>query len=456
MQERIRMEDITALVEAKQMAALRGQLEVLEGADIAEIFAELPEEALAPVYRILPKTLAAEAFAEMESDLQEQLILCFTDRELQAVLAELYLDDTVDLIEEMPAGIVKRILSNSSPDNRRTINELLRYHPESAGGIMTTEYMRLTEEMTVEDAFAAIRRQAYDKESVYTCYVTDKSHHLIGVVDVKTLLLTSPDTKIADCMNPDVVYLLTDTDREEVGRAFEKYNFIAIPVTDSEKRLVGIITFDDAMDAVAEEAEEDFAKMAAVTPSDLPYLRTPSVTLFKNRIPWLVLMMVTATFTGMIISAFESALAASVVLTAFIPMLMGTGGNAGAQASVTIIRGLSLGELSPKDVSRVLWKELQVSLLCGVALALATFLKMMTIDRLIIGADITPLVACAVAFALLATVICAKLIGCLLPLLAQKCKLDPTVTASPMITTVVDAVSLLLYFTIAHAMLPLG
>lgn len=445
---------IEEMLARQEKATLREQLMRLEGADIAELAAQLPKELLVIVYRILPKELAAEAFAEMDTDLQESLIASFTDSELQSVLAELYYDDTVDIIEEMPASVVKRILRNATPDDRRMINELLRYDPDSAGGLMTTEYMLLKAEMTVGEAYQVIRKNAYDKESVYTCYVTDASRHLIGVVDIKTLLLASLDTKIKDCMNPDVVFVYTTDESGEVARQFEKYNFIAIPVVDKEERLVGIVTFDDAMDVIREETEEDFAKMAAVAPSDTPYLRTSSLKLWKNRFPWLFLMMMTSTFTGMIISSFEAALAASVALTAFIPMLMGTGGNSGAQASVTVIRGLSLGEVAPKDILRILLKELTVSLLCGVTLAIATFAKMMTLDRWIMGGDaITFTVALVVSLALLVTVISAKLIGGMLPVLAVKCKLDPAVMASPFITTVVDALSLLVYFAVAQSIL---
>ena len=452
--EYLDIEAIEAMLQSQDKPALRQALLRLEGVDIAELLSQVEKDHLVLLYRLLPKELAAEAFAEMDADLQEQLILSFTDSELQSVLQELYLDDTVDMIEEMPAVVVKRILKNSTPENRRMINELLRYDPDSAGGIMTTEYMVLKSEMTVEQAFAVIRRLAYDKESVYTCYVTDASRHLIGVVDVKTLLLNKYETKIADCLNPDVIFAYTETPAEEVARQIEKYNFIALPVVDKEQRLVGIVTFDDAMDVIHEEAEEDFAKMAAVTPSDLPYLRTPAYTLWKNRFPWLLLMMLTSTFTGMIISSFETALAASVALTAFIPMLMGTGGNSGAQSSVTVIRGLSLGELYPRDILRIVIKEFFVSLLCGVTLGLATFAKMMTLDRWLMGSDvITAQVSLVVGLALLCTVVCAKLIGGILPVLAVKCKLDPAVMASPFITTVVDAVSLLLYFCIAQMVL---
>jgi len=453
MEEKLTQEQVLQMLADRKIAALREELSRLEGADVAELLQELPEEALARVYRILPKETAAEAFAEMSSDTQEQLIRSFTDRELHDVLQEMYVDDTVDMIEEMPASVARRILAQSTPENRRDINELLKYASDSAGGTMTTEYMRLRADMTVEQAFAVIRRDAYDKESVYTCYVTDDNRHLIGVIDVKTLLLSDKDARIADLMEPDVIYVTTSADREEVAHLFEKYNFIAIPVTDAEKRLVGIITFDDAMDVIHEENEEDFAKMAAMAPSDTPYLKTSVFALWKNRIPWLLLLMVTATFTGMIISSFESALAVNLALSAFIPMLMDTGGNSGSQASVTVIRGLSLGEIGWRDVPRVLWKELRVSILCGLTLSVVTFVKLLTLDRWLMGPDVTVAVAFSVALTLLVTVCCAKLIGCSLPILAKKLGFDPAVMASPFITTVVDAVSLLVYFSIAKAIL---
>lgn len=453
MEEKLTIEAVSELLADRKIGDLRAALSRMEGADIAELFEKFPEEMLATVYRILPKELAADAFAEMSPDLQEKLIVSFTDRELHDVLQELYLDDTVDMIEEMPASVARRILALSTPENRREINELLKYDPDSAGGIMTTEYVRLHGGMTVEQAFETIRRDAYDKESVYTCYVTDNNRHLIGVVDVKTLLLSPSDALISSVMNPDVIFATTSADREDVAHMFEKYDFIAIPVTDAEQRLVGIITFDDAMDVIHKEAEEDFAKMAAMAPSDTPYLKTGVMTLWRNRIPWLLLMMVTATFTGMIISSFESALAVNLALSAFIPMLMDTGGNSGSQASVTVIRGLSLGEIEWRDIPRVLWKELRVAVLCGLTLSVVTFVKLMLVDRLIMGPDVTIPVALSVALTLFVTVCCAKLIGCSLPILAKRLKLDPAVMASPFITTVVDAVSLLVYFSVAKAIL---
>ena len=452
-EETITPERLSLLVEEKKYAEIKATLENLAPPDVEELFGDLPKKIHTVIFRLLSKELAAETFALMDSELQRDLIESFTDSELSSIISELYVDDMVDMIEEMPASVARRILAQSTPENRRDINELLKYASDSAGGTMTTEYMRLRADMTVEQAFAVIRRDAYDKESVYTCYVTDDNRHLIGVIDVKTLLLSDKDARIADLMDPDVIYVTTSADREEVAHLFEKYNFIAIPVTDAEKRLVGIITFDDAMDVIHEENEEDFAKMAAMAPSDTPYLKTGVFTLWKNRIPWLLLLMVTATFTGMIISSFESALAVNLALSAFIPMLMDTGGNSGSQASVTVIRGLSLGEIGWRDVPRVLWKELRVSILCGLTLSVVTFVKLLTLDRWIMGPDVTVAVAFSVALTLLITVCCAKLIGCSLPILAKKLGFDPAVMASPFITTVVDAVSLLVYFSIAKAIL---
>lgn len=444
---------VKEMLDARATRPLRQALADMEGADIAELMADLDAKDLPRVYRLLQKEQAAQAFAEMTADLQKQLIDSFTDKELKGVLAEMFYDDTVDLIDEMPASVANRILANSSPEDRKEINELLKYSPDSAGGLMTTEYVLLKQDMTVREAFDRIRRDAYDKESVYTCYVTDITRHLVGVLDVKTLLLSSEEETVEHLMNPNVIFVSTDTDREDVAREFEKYNFMAIPVTDAEGRLVGIITVDDAVDVIVEEAEEDFAKMAALTPSERPYLRTNVLAVWKNRFPWLLLMMLTATFTSLIISGFEGALSACVALTAFIPMLMGSGGNSGAQASVTVIRGLSLGEIAVRDALRVLWQELRVALLCAVTLSLAAFAKIMTVDRLMMGPEVTVTVALTVSLTLCVTVIFAKLIGALLPLAAQKCKLDPAVMASPFITTVVDALSLIVYFLVAKAVL---
>lgn len=445
-----------ALLEQKKYAALRIILNAMEPADIAEFMDEIPKEQYPIVFRILPKELAAEVFVEMDSDHQEMLIGSFSDSELKEVLDELYVDDTVDIIEEMPANVVERILKNSKPDMRAVINEVLKYPKDSAGSIMTTEYVSLKERLTVEQAFDLIRRVAIDKETIYTCYVTDANRKLIGLITARTLMLSPKDAVIGDIMEQNVIFASTLDDQEEVAAMIEKYDLLAIPVVDAEQRLVGIVTVDDAIDVIHDEAEEDFAVMAAVTPSEKEYIKTPVLELFKARIPWLMLLMISATFTGMIISSFEEALQFLPALTAFIPMLMDTGGNSGSQASVTIIRGISLNEIKFRDTLKVLWKELRVSVLCGGALAVVNFGKIILVDGYLLhNASITGnlMIPLAVCLTLFITVVCAKLIGCSLPLLAKKVGFDPAVMASPFITTIVDAVSLLVYFQIAKALL---
>lgn len=401
------------------------------------------------MFRLLPKELAADTFVEMDEESQELLILGFSDRELKEVIDELYVDDAVDLVEEMPATVVKRILRQTAPEMRKMINEILKYPEDSAGSIMTTEYVNLRPEMTVAEALKRIRMTGVDKETIYTCYVTGPDRTLTGIVTAKALLLSQNEQKIADIMESHVISVQTMTDQEQVALMFNKYNFLALPVVDQENRLVGIVTVDDAMDVMQEETTEDIEKMAAIVPSDRPYMRTGIWTTFKQRIPWLLILMVSATFTGMIITSFENALAAQVVLTAFIPMLMDTGGNSGSQASVTIIRGLSLNEIHFKDLFRILWKELRVGILCGTVLAAANFIKLLLIDRVSIT------VAFTVCLTLTVTVILAKLVGCSLPMLAKKIGFDPAVMASPFITTIVDAFSLLIYFQIASLLLGL-
>ena len=390
----------------------------------------------------------------METDAQELLIRGFSDNELKEIVGELYADDAADLVEEMPANVVQRILRQADPEMRNTINQLLRYDETSTGSIMTTEYVTLRPEMTVEEAILRIRRQGVDKETIYTCYVT-KGRVLIGLVTVKDLLLCDDDeTKIQEIMLTNLISVTTQTDKEESARMLSKYNFLALPVVDGENRLVGIVTFDDAMDVMEEEATEDMELMSAITPSEKTYLKSSVGELFKNRIPWLMLLMVSATFTGLIITAFEGALAAQVALTAFIPMLMGTGGNSGAQSSVTVIRALSLDELQLRDILRVLWKELRTAILCGAALAVVCFVKILLVDRLLMGnTDITLMVDTVVCLTLAVTVVAAKLVGCALPMAAKALKLDPAVMASPFISTIVDALSLLVYFLFAKALL---
>ena len=443
-----------SLLDGKKYQTLKDILVTLEPADIAAVFGELDEERIPLLFRLLPKELAAETFAELEPEWQELLIRGLSDKELREIITELYVDDAVDLVEEMPANVVKRILAQADPQMRKEINEILRYPENSAGSIMTTEYVSLRPGMTVAEAIARIRRTGVDKETIYTCYVTE-GRKLLGTVSVKDLLLAADDgLPVSEIMDENVIFVTTLTDQEEVAQMLSKYNFLALPVVDTDGRMVGIVTFDDAIDVLVEETTEDIEKMAGMLPSEKTYLRSNAWDLFKHRIPWLMLLMVSATFTGMIITGFESALAAQVVLTAFIPMLMDTGGNSGSQASVTIIRALSLGELELVDLPKVVWKEIQTAVLCGVALAALCFAKVMLFDRLLLGnTDITALTAFVVCFTMAVTVLIAKMVGCTLPMLAKRVGFDPAVMASPFITTIVDALSLLVYFGIASALL---
>lgn len=448
------IENALKLIEEHKFIELARLLKEENAADIAVLLGEVDETALPLVYRILPKELAAETFVEMEPDRQELLIRSFSDRELREMLDELFLDDTVDIIEEMPAGVVKRILKNTDAETRRSINEILQYPEDSAGTIMTIEYVDLKRNMTVTQAFDRIRRTGYDKETIYDCYVTDANRKLLGIVTVRTLLLSDMDCVIGDIMDTNVISVSTHDDQEYVAHQFEKYDFLAIPVVDAENRLVGIVTFDDAMDVIQEENTEDIEIMAGMTPSEKTYLRSTSFDLFRHRIPWLLLLMVSATFTGMIINSFESALAVQVVLTAFIPMLMDTGGNSGSQSSVTIIRALSLGEVEFADLAGVVWKEVRTAVLCGVVLAGACFFKILLVDRLLLGnTAVTVTVSAVVCVTMALTVLVAKVIGCTLPMVAKKLGFDPAVMASPFITTIVDAISLLVYFGIAKLLL---
>ena len=440
-------EEIEQMLSAKRYRELKSIFSSMEPADIALVFEDVPREQLPLLYRILPKDMAAEVFVEMDGDEQEFLISAFSDRELKEVLDEMYLDDAVDIIEEMPASVVKRVLIQADPETRRQINEILKYPDDSAGSIMTIEYVSLKADMTVNDAFTRIRRTGEDKETIYTCYVTDKDRHLIGVVSVRTLLLAEPDDLIGNIMEKNVTYVTTLEDKEQVARQFDKYDYLALPVVDQEKRLVGIVTIDDAMDVMQEENTEDIEMMAAITPTDKPYMKTGVFETWKKRIPWLLLLMISATFTGAIITHYEEALGAYVVLTAFIPMLMDTGGNAGGQSSVSIIRGMALGEIEYSDTPKIVLKEVLVALACGITLAVANFIKMMVIDR------ISPIIALVVCSTLIVSVLAAKVIGCTLPILAKRIGFDPAVMASPFITTIVDAISLMVYFQIATAVL---
>ena len=441
-------EKLTDLIEAKRYAELKARLADIPPVDIAEIFHEVESKYHAVLLRLLTKETAADVFVELDTDVQKALIESFTDRELGAILEEMYLDDTVDIIEEMPAAVVKRIIKFSNKEEREMINRLLMFDKDSAGAIMTTEYVRLVPEMTVSEALAHIKSVAIDKETIYTCYVTDKKRHLVGIVTAKDLLLNEHDVTLDTIMEENVVFSRTSDDKEEVALLFDRYGFLAIPVVDSECRLVGIVTVDDAMDVIREETEEDFAKMAGMTPTETTYLKTSALDFLKARLPWLLLLMFSATISSAILTIFEGALSAALVL--FVPMIMGTGGNSGGQSSVTVIRSLSLGELEFKDLFKVMHKELTVGLLAGVAVGAATFLKVVLIDRFLLGnPDVSVIVAVAVAVSLGLTIVFAKLIGAALPILAKRLGFDPAVMASPFITTLVDAASLLIYFFVA-------
>ncbi|MGM9681559.1 MAG: magnesium transporter [Eubacteriales bacterium] len=439
----------------KKYAALQKLLNEMNPIDLAELLSELPDDKRPILFRLLNKEQAAECFVEMDHDIQMMLIHGFSDVELRSVLDEMFLDDTVDLVEEMPANVVKRILANADGETRKGINEILNYPDDSAGSIMTVEFVELKEHMTITEAFDTIKITGVDKETIYTCYVTDTNRHLIGVVTVKDLLLSKVQT-VGELMETNIISVNTMEDREDVGTLFLEYGLMALPVVDRENRLVGIVTYDDAMDVISEEREEDIQVMAAITPTDERYLKTSVFSIWKSRIPWLLLLMISATFTGMIITGFENALASSLALTAFIPMLMDTGGNSGSQASVTIIRGLSLNEIEFRDIFRVQWKELRVAFFCGLTLSAASFVKILLVDMLLMHTQgLTVLVALVVCLTLLATVVVAKFIGCTLPIIAQKIGFDPAVMASPFITTIVDAISLLVYFGFATLILKL-
>ena len=440
-------ENMKELLDEKRYKELREILVHTEPADIAISFDEMTERQRALLFRILPKELAAEVFVELDSDTQSNLIEGFSDSELKEVVDELYADDAVDIVEEMPANVVKRILRHAEPELRKDINQMLRYPPDSAGSIMTTEYVDLKRDMTVADAFTHIRRTGMDKETIYTCYVIDSNRILLGLVSVKDLLLSDYSRQISEIMETDIISVKTTDDQEYAAGLFEKYDFLAIPVVDNENRLVGIITVDDAIDVIQEEATEDIEKMAAITPSDKPYLKTGVFETFRQRIPWLLLLMISATFTGSIITNYQNAFVSYSILTAFIPMLMDTGGNSGSQSSVTIIRGLSLGDIEFRDIFRVIFKELRVSFFCGLTLAAANFAKLMLLDR--VGMQIS----LVVSITIVCTVMFAKVVGCTLPMVAKKIGFDPAVMASPFITTIVDAVSLIIYFNIAVTVL---
>lgn len=446
--ERVKeLEELRELLATKQYTKLRQYLAELNEADIAALMEELEAEDMLKVFRILPKDLAADMFSYLEVDNQQLIITSLSDKEAATIINNLMADDAVDLLEEMPANIVKKLLRNANPETRRDINHLLRYPEDSAGSIMTVEYVDLKENLTVDQAIERIRRVGVDSETINICYVLDSQRKLVGTVALRYLLLSAGDEIIGEIMHENVISINTLMDQEEVAKQFKKYDFTAMPVVDNENRLVGIITVDDIVDIMEEETTEDMEKMAAIVPSDKPYMRTSVWETYKKRIPWLLLLMVSATFTGAIITSFEDALSVYAVLTAFIPMLMDTGGNAGGQASVTVIRGLSLGEIVYRDVPKVIWKEIRVALLCGVSLAAANFVKLMVFDRAGFA------VAVVVSITIVSAVLMAMLIGCLLPVGAKRLGFDPAVMASPFITTIVDALSLLVYFQVASAVL---
>ena len=438
---------LEALIAEKKYNTLKDILTTMNPADIAALLEDASEQVIVLLFRLLPKELAAETFVEMESDSQEVLIKGFSDRELKEVLDELFADDVADIIEEMPSNIVTRILRQADSQMRRDVNQLLKYPQDTAGSIMTTEFVSFSSDMTAEKAIEKIRREGVDKETINTCYVTDPVNHLEGIVSIRRLILARPEEHIRDIMDENVISAVTTADQSEVAQMFQKYNFLALPIVDAENRIVGIVTFDDAMDVIEEEATEDIEIMAAITPSDKPYMRTSVFELWRHRIPWLLLLMISATLTGMIITHFETALSACIVLTAYIPMLMDTGGNSGSQASATVIRALSLGELEFSDTIAVIWKEIRVAVMCGVTLAACNFVKLMVLDR--IGVAIALTVSVTLAF----TVLVAKVVGCTLPMIAEKVGFDPAVMASPLITTIVDALSLIIYFWFATMLL---
>lgn len=436
-------ETIVKLTEAKKYASLRDFLATLNPADIAGAFGSVSDQALPLVFRLLPKELAAETFVEMETEQQQVLIRGFSDSELKAVVEELYVDDAVELVEEMPANVVSRILAQADPDTRKMINEILQYPEDTAGSVMTTEFVELQGSWSAQQAIDHIRKVGVDKETINTCYITGRTHKIKGVVSMRSLILADPETKCETLMSTSLVTVQTLEDQETVAQMFAKYNFQALPVVDSDDRLLGIVTMDDAIDIMEDETTEDMEKMAAMTPSDKPYLSTGVFTIFKNRIPWLLILMLAASVTGWIIQAFSDIWLVSTALIAYVPMLMDTGGNAGSQTNVSVVRSLAIQELDFSDLLAVMWKEIRVSLLCGGTLALVNFAKLMLLDQVGLW------VALAVSLALVSTVLMAKLLGCLFPMMAEKLGLDPALASSPVVTTLADILSLLVYFVIA-------
>ena len=447
-------EELSGLLDAQRMKALQNRLEEMNEFDVAEFLTEVDTQRMPMVFRLLSKGKAAEVFANLEAPEQELIINSITDSELGAIIEDLYVDDAVDMKEELPANVVKRVMRTATRETRNLINQYLKYPENSAGSIMTAEFVDLKKYMNVREAIARIRRIGEDKETIYTCFVTSADRKLEGVVSVKDLLLNDDETVVGDIMDTNVVFCMTQDDQEEAAEKISDYDLMALPVTDREGRLVGIVTVDDVIDVMEKEATEDFEIMAAMTPSDKPYSRTGAFDMWKNRVPWLLFLMLSATFTTMILNSFEDALAVQAVLIGFIPIIMGTGGNSGAQSSTAIIRSLSLGDTEPKDTLKVIWKEWRVALLCGLSLAVVNFTKMLLVDNLLLGnSDVNYMIALIVSLAIVFTVMFAKVVGSLLPMLAEKIGLDPAVVATPLITTISDAVSLLIYLEIAKVFL---
>ena len=447
-------EELSGLLDAQRMKALQNRLEEMNEFDVAEFLTEVDTQRMPMVFRLLSKGKAAEVFANLEAPEQELIINSITDSELGAIIEDLYVDDAVDMMEELPANVVKRVMRTATRETRNLINQYLKYTEKSGGSIMTAEFVDLKKYMNVREAIARIRRIGEDKETIYTCFVTSADRKLEGVVSVKDLLLNDDETVVGDIMDTNVVFCMTQDDQEEAAEKISDYDLMALPVTDREGRLVGIVTVDDVIDVMEKEATEDFEIMAAMTPSDKPYSRTGAFDIWKNRVPWLLFLMLSATFTTMILNSFEEALAVQTVLIGFVPVIMGTGGNSGAQSSTAIIRSISLGDTAPADVLRVVWKEWRVSILCGVSLAAVNFVKMLLVDRLLMNnPDVTVTVALTVSLAIVLTVMFAKVVGSSLPILAEKIGVDPAVVATPLITTISDAVSLLIYLEIARLLI---
>ena len=448
-------DELDQLMEEKKFRQLREKINDMNEADIAEYLEELSDERRLLVFRMLQKDVASDVFAFLPVDVQEIIINSITDAELGSIIEDLYTDDAVDMLEELPAGVVRRVLKNAKPETRSLINQFLKYPENSAGSIMTAEYLSLKQEMEVHDAFDYIRAHGQDSETIYVLFVTDNQRHLEGVVTVKDLLMNAYEARIGDIMEDNVIKCVTTDDQEDVAELFNRYDLLSLPVVDQENRLVGIVTVDDAVDVMEDETTEDMEKMAAILPTERPYFKTGVFETWKSRIPWLTVLMVSATFTAIILTTFENQLAACAALTGFIPMLMGIGGNSGSQASVTVIRAMSLGDVEFKDTFRVLWKEFRVGLICGISLAAVNFVKIWLVDKLLLGHEITLIVDLVVCITSGAVVVIAKLVGCVLPLLVEKLGFDPAVMASPFISTIMDAVSLLIYFCFAQLMLGL-